>query len=281
MASPFQPKQVQVNGVDLAYIERGTGDPVVFVHGSLGDYRTWMLQLEPFARRYHVIAYSRRYHWPNALPGQGVPYAAAQHATDLAALIEALGIAPTHVVGSSYGAMTALTCAVGRPDLIRSLTLGEPPLLPWLAQSPGGTAILETFLATAFQPAGQALAAGQDEVGIGLFLDGVLGPGAYTRLPAEVRAGMLDNAAAMRFETTTAPDVYFSALAPEDVNRLRLPTLLVQGEVSPLMFGMITDELARYLPHAERATIPRASHSMHTMNPQAYNETVLAFLDRH
>ncbi len=280
MMMPGQPATIHVNDVDLAYIEQGRGVPVLFVHGSLGDYRTWGAQLGSFAERYRVIAYSRRYHWPNAQPSEGVPYAIAQHVSDLGALIDALGLAPTHLVGSSYGAMTALTLAVERPNVVRSLVLGEPPLLPWLARLPGGPALVEAFMATAFGPAGQALAQGDAEGGVRQFIDGVLGPGAFDRLPSLARQGMLDNAAEMRAETTTPPESYFPRLSPEDVGRLRMPTLLLQGEASPSMFGPIVDELARVLLHAARATIPAASHGMHLQNPPAYNATVLAFLAR-
>ena len=281
MTTPIQPSTVHVDDVDLAYVEQGRGAPVIFVHGSLGDYRSWDAQLAPFAERYRAVPYSRRYHWPNAQPGDGVAYAAAQHAADLGALIESLGLAPAHVVGSSYGAITALTCAVERPAVVRSLVLGEPPLLPWLARLPEGAPLIEAFLATAFGPAGQALAWGEAEAGVRLFVDGVLGSGAFDRLPPPARGVMLANAAALRAETVTPPEHYFPALSPEDVGRLRMPTLLLQGEVSPPIFAPIVGELARALPAAERATIPAASHMMQAQNPPAYNATVLAFLARH
>jgi pimeloyl-ACP methyl ester carboxylesterase len=281
MLTEVQVKRVQANGAELHYVEQGHGDPLVFVHGSLGDYRTWGLQMAPFAEHYRVIAYSRRYHSPNARPGAGVAYAAAQHAADLGALIEELNLAPAHVVGSSYGAMTALALALGRPALGRSLVLGEPPLLPWLAGVAGGPAVFESFGATAFGPAAQAFARGEEEAGVRLFLDGVLGPGAFDRLPPQARAVMLENAPSMRSETQTPSKQYFAAIAPADAARLRLPVLLLQGEVSPRVFGLISDELARCLPHAERVTIPAASHSMHNMNPPAYNTAVRDFLARH
>ena len=202
MTTP-QPSTVHVNDVDLAYVEQGRGDPVIFVHGSLGDYRLWGAQMAPFGERYRAIAYSRCYHWPNAQPGDRVTYAVAQHAADLSALIESLGLAPAHVVGSSYGALTALTLAVERPALVRSLVLGEPPLLPWLAQQPDGGDLVEAFMATSFGPAAQAFARGEAEAGIRLFIDGVLGAGAFEQRPPEARAAMLDNAAEMRTETTT------------------------------------------------------------------------------
>src|SRR6478752_2343596 len=100
MTSP--PATVHVNDVDLAYVEQGQGDPVVLVHGSVNDYRSWRSQLEPFSARHRVIAYSRRVHWPNAQPRAGDVFSAEQHAADLAALIELLGFAPAHLVGSSY-----------------------------------------------------------------------------------------------------------------------------------------------------------------------------------
>src|SRR5512142_1578335 len=95
---------VQANGQTLHYLEQGTGEPIVLVHGSLGDYRTWRPQLEPFAQQYRVIAYSRRYQYPNSWPGDGHNYSPALHAEDLAGLVQTLGLGRVHLVGSSFGA---------------------------------------------------------------------------------------------------------------------------------------------------------------------------------
>ena len=62
---PVQLTRLRVNGVDLHYLEIGKGVPVIFVHGGLDDYRMWDAQLEPFSQQYRVIAYSRRYNYPN------------------------------------------------------------------------------------------------------------------------------------------------------------------------------------------------------------------------
>src|SRR5438477_7990283 len=63
-------KMLFVNGTELAYIERGQGPPVILVHDTLGDYRSWAPQLMALSRNYHVIAYSRRYHYPNHSNGK-------------------------------------------------------------------------------------------------------------------------------------------------------------------------------------------------------------------
>jgi len=281
MSMPVSSQTVRVNDADLAFITQGSGTTVVFVHGSLNDYRSWHAQIAPFAEQYRLVAYSRRYHWPNAQPSAEDIYAVAQHASDLGALIETLSQGPAHVVGSSYGAMTALTLAVARPELVRSLVLGEPALLPWLTRLPGGTTMVETFLATAFQPAGEAFTRGDVETGVRTFINGVIGAGAFDHLPPHVREMMLDNAPAMRIETTTPPEQYFPALSTVDIERLSVPVLLVQGEVSPRIFGPITEVLAHLLPENERVTIAAASHGMHAQNPAAYNDAVLAFLAKH
>jgi non-heme chloroperoxidase len=265
------------NDVGFAFVSQGTGDAVVFVHGSVSDYRSWQHQIPRFAQRYRAIAYSRRYHWPNPPPGEGVAYTIDRHVADLIAVIEALRLAPARLVGSSYGAMTALTAAIVRPDLVHSLVLGEPPLIPWLARLPEGAQLVEEFMANAFEPARAAFAKGDTEAGVRSFINGVIGNGAFDRLPPLAREMMLDNGAEMRSETMTPPEQYFSRVSPNDVGALSVPVLLAEGALSPRVFHVITDELASALPTAQRISIPGASHGMHNQNPDAYNETVTAF----
>ena len=52
---------MQVNGASLTYVDDGQGAPVVFVHGSLADHRTWERQRAIVGKQYRVIAYSQRY----------------------------------------------------------------------------------------------------------------------------------------------------------------------------------------------------------------------------
>jgi pimeloyl-ACP methyl ester carboxylesterase len=275
------PGRVSVNGAELAYIEQGEGDLIAFVHGSLNDLRSWDGQRAALADGYRAVACSRRYHWPNAAPCAGDLYAIATHTADLAALIEALGPGPAHLVGSSYGAMTVLTLAAARPELARTLVLGEPPLLPWLTTTPDGTALFEAFMAEAWEPAGEAQKRGDTDAMVRLFVDGVIGPGTFEHLPPPARSSMLDNAPELALELQTPPETYFPRLTPDDLRRLRVPALLLTGERSPHMFHRIQDQLASQLPDIERATIPDASHTMHLANPGAYTEMVRDFLARH
>jgi pimeloyl-ACP methyl ester carboxylesterase len=57
---PADLKTTELRGVGLAYLERGSGQPVVFVHGSISDLTIWESQLGPIGESYRAIAYSRR-----------------------------------------------------------------------------------------------------------------------------------------------------------------------------------------------------------------------------
>jgi pimeloyl-ACP methyl ester carboxylesterase len=76
--------------VDLAYVDQGTGAPVVFVHGSFSDFRIWERQRPALAQSYRFIAYNQRDHGPEPWPDEGKYYSAVTHAADLAAFLGAL-----------------------------------------------------------------------------------------------------------------------------------------------------------------------------------------------
>src|SRR3989442_5606255 len=197
---------VRVRGTDLRFVERGTGIPVVFVHGSLGTLESWGPQIDAFATRFRVIAYSRRYHWPNAAQPDGQEYSLSLHADDLIGLIEALGLERVHLVGSSYGAYVALLATLRRPDLVRSLVLAEPPILPWLGRTPAGDSLLRTFDRTVFKAARAAFVRDDSVGAVQRFWDGLAGATSpFDALPERARARLLRSVFELRLETRADP----------------------------------------------------------------------------
>ena len=169
-------KQVSINGVEIAYLDAGKGDPVVFVHGGLQDYRFWEELLPRFAQSFRVIPYSRRNHFPNAVSADDTPDGAGDiHGEDLAALVGALRLQRVHVVAHSSGAVTALFFAIKHPELVRTLALNEPPATGLLASAPDGAAVLREFGA-GLGPAREAFRTGDLDRGVRLFVDGVGAP---------------------------------------------------------------------------------------------------------
>src|SRR6267154_1343992 len=128
MAMAGEVKRISANGTELAYVEFGRGEPVIFVHGGLQDYRMWLGHLPKFAGRYRAIAYSRRNHYPNEVSPDGMPDGAADaHGEDLVAFVRALGFSKVRIVAHSSGAHAALFFAASHPDMVVSLALNEPP----------------------------------------------------------------------------------------------------------------------------------------------------------
>ncbi len=278
MADQQRIKSVLVNNAELHYVESGEGPPVVMVHGSLSDFRTWGFQRRFFSKQYRVIAYSRRYHYPNAMPAGRSDYSVGLHAEDLSALIRALGLGPAHIIGSSYGAYASLIMAARHPELVRTLVIGEPPMFPLLKTDKEGAHLLRAFLKQVWEPSIQAFEAGNLEEGSRIFYEGITSTGAYEKLSPSARNGMLENALPLKAEAISR--VRFPDFAKHDAERIQAPCLLLDSERSPRLFHRITDMLEGMLPRTERGVIANASHSMHTDNPKEYNERVMKFLAR-
>ncbi len=273
-----QPTRARVNGVELHYVERGRGEPLILLHGGQGDYRSWGPQVEALSRHYRVISYSRRYHHPNDNPLAAHDHSAYVEADDLAAFIRRLRLGRAHLVGTSYGAFTALALAVRHPGMARSLVLAEPPVHQWVRGDPRGAALYREFMTTIHEPVGRAFKAGDDEGAMRIFVDGLAGARRFDGLPPEARAAVMQNSRFFKALTLSADP--FPDLPKEKVRRLRVPALIVAGENTIERHTLVNEELARLLPDAERVVIPRAGHGAARENPQAFNEAVLEFLAR-
>ena len=273
-----QLKKVFVNGVELHYLEQGQGVPVIFIHGGLVDYRYWAAQMEPFSQRYRVIAYSRRYNYPNNNPNIGPDHSAIVEAADLAALIKRLKLGPVHLVGHSYGAYTALFLAVKHPELVRTLVLGEPPALRWVLNLPGGKAVFDEFMNNIWKPAGQAFKHGNQEQALRITIDYFIGKGAFDQLPQEFRAVLRDNLPEWKALTTSRDAV--PLLRREDARRIKIPTLMLTGDRTLRIHHLVNDELERLLANGERVRID-ATHEMWEEQPEKCRQATLTFLFKH
>jgi non-heme chloroperoxidase len=272
-------KRVSANGTMLAYVELGHGEPVIFVHGGLQDYRMWLKHLPNFAHRYHVIAYSRRNNYPNETSPNGMPDGAADvHGEDLAAFVRALGLSKVRIVAHSSGAHAALFFAASHPDMVVSLALNEPPAAGMLLGTESGAETLKEF-SIKLAPAREALKAGDTKNGIPLFVDGVGGPGAYERRAAADKSMNSDNAASYLADATTSrPRAAFTC---DMAKAIAAPVLLSNGERSQNFFFRINDRLEACLPHSERIVVAGSSHTVPSESPDAYDKAVLTFLAKH
>jgi pimeloyl-ACP methyl ester carboxylesterase len=269
-------QKVVANGVELHYLEQGQGDPLILIHGGLADYREWAPQMERFAQSHRVIAYSRRYNYPNQNPEIRPDHSALVEAEDLAAFLGALKLDQSDIVGYSYGAFTALALALDHPELIRVLVLAEPPVLRWALDLPGGEAVFAEFMSSFWEPVGAAFRQGDKERALRLSLTFFAGADILDDLPAEVRQTFEDNL--HDWEALTTSSDAFPIIAKEQVKQMQIPTLLLTAAQTMPIHQLVNDELERLLPQGTRVTIADATHEMWTQQPEACGAAVLKFL---
>ncbi len=274
-------KTVIINKHTINYLDIGKGEPVVFVHGTVGDYRTWAAQMDTFSINHRVIAYSRRYAYPNKqIINDSADYSVTAHAKDLTQFLKTLDIGPVHLVGHSFGASTSLITALEHPELLRSLTLGEPAVMSLLQNVPDGGKILNDFAAKVFIPTAEAFNNNNDKKAVELFVGGVLGDSLFfSQAPQQQRDIMLDNILELR--AVVSEENIFPPLACDYIKTLKTPVLLLKGDRSPELLTTMIDELATCIENNELATLPNSSHGLEFENPIEFNNIVLDFINKH
>lgn len=261
---------IEIDGHPLAYAQAGSGAPLVMIHGTLGDQRSWAAQMAPFGERFHAMAVSLRHCWPGRWE-EGGDFTIARHTADIAAFIRALGAGRVRLVGHSRGGHIAFRVAQHHPDLLAALVLVEPG--GELDASLGG-APPAGEQGSAFARAAALIGEGRTEEGLTIVAEHTGGPGAWARRSEARRAVNRDNATTLLGQVNEQRSPYTKAEAAA----IGTPTLLVGGANSQPQFARILDALEPVMPHARRVTIPGAAHSVQADNPAALNAAVLDFL---
>ena len=288
---PIDLRIADLGQVKLAYVEAGSGEPVVFVHGIPTDYRAWNSQIGPFSGKYHVIAYSRRLAQPNQNTMDYEKSTIENNSADLVRLIEELGISPVHLVGHSYGAFASAFCASTNPELIRTLTLIEPAVSTILLKNlRSKSEFLALFLAHPFvaisaakfqrnslDPSLKAFRQGDFDAALRYNLDGIMNRhGAFEKFPEPVRTMVKENERTVGELMAEVP-----VFGREEASKISAPTLLIHGTESPAVLHVIVDRLGKAIPKSEVSMISGAAHFPHFEKPQEFNQLVLGFLSKH
>lgn len=265
-----------VNGIRLAYQLTGDGDvPIMAIHGSWSSHETWSQVVSRVAERFRVLTYDRRGHSASERPpGQGNQ---REDVADAAALIEQLGLAPSYVVGNSFGAEIALLLAAERPDLVRGVVAHEPAFVNLLD---GRAEFGPTFseIEERIEAVLERIRSGDNAGAAELFAETVaLGPGAWGQLPAQIQETWILNAPTFLDEEND-PDN--GRVDVRSLERFSGPVLLTLGDQSPPMFEPIVRILAAAHPRAEVLTFPGAGHVPHVTHPNEFAEAITSFIEK-
>lgn len=260
------------SGIRVPYVVSGTGEPLLFVHGSLCDYRYWDGQAGVLSQQFTCLSVSLSHYWPAADAAAQRAFGWKMHVDELAEFIAALGLGPVHLVGHSRGACVAFQLARAFPELVKTLTLADPggPLQVDGVPQAGLPAATEALRATV----AELVESGAIEAGVEMFVDSVSMPGIWRRSRPGFRRMALDNAATLPKQFRDPLPAYTRA----DAAALTCRTLLIEGERSPRMYRDNVAALAGWIRHVDKRSIAGASHGMNVTHAAAFNRLVRSFV---
>ena len=271
-AFPQKTGRITVNGQTLNYIEAGSGPTVILIHGSVGDYREWSNQVSALTQHYHVIAYSRRFHWPNSSPASNADAGVDEQVNDLFEFIKATGVGPVHIVGHSLGGAIALSFTLQHRELVQSLVLAEPAVSGVLAKTPENDTLVKESQAIRGKMK-EVFRTGNDELIVKTYADHVA-PGDFESADAEERKMLFDNVSAFQLDFNSQRPPFTC----EDAQKISVPVLVLAGNQSPMGLQRIAETTAQCVKGARFVRIPQATHWMQHDQPKLFNNELMSFL---
>ncbi len=252
-------------GVKIWWEEQGGGEPVLAIMGLSFPLSMWHRTAPHIAQNFRVILFDNRGAGRSDSP-RG-PYTIARMAADAAAVMDAAGVPSAHVMGASMGGMIAQELALQFPHRVRSLILG----CTWC----GGVRAIRPDLRTFpnFLNFNALSAEGKMRALIPLL---------YT---PETPIARIDEDIALRLQSVPTTRGYYAQLVGtllwQSWNRLpqiHQPVQILHGELDRLIPPANAKLLAKRLPDARTAILPRAGHVFTTDQAELANATALAFL---
>jgi pimeloyl-ACP methyl ester carboxylesterase len=236
---------------------------VTFLHGLGSCGEDWILQLPSVDVDYAVLTVDLPGHGGSSL--RGIWPRISNFADDVADLIQALGLGPTHVVGLSLGGLVAQELALDHPDLVRSLVLVNtfPKLHLWKMRG---------FRAHRRLPI--LLRGDMDALGGWLVRELFPGDGmeevrelAVTRIKSNARSAYVRNIMALlRFDVS------------KRLGDIAAPTLVVSGERDLMVPHELKESLVFGIPTAKIEIVNDSGHATPIDSPDIFNNMLLRFL---
>jgi len=257
--------KVQLNGISLAYGDRGTGLPLMFLHAFPLNRTMWTAQEEALSSRFRIITVDLRGHGESDAPLWH--YTLDQAADDVRALMDHLSIGQAVLVGLSMGGYILFSFYRKYPDRTMGLVLAD-------TKAPADTAEGKE---ARFQMAQTAYKNGPTAIA-DIMLPKLLSPDAVTTNPdlvRRVRAMIEGNQI-----SGIAGDLMAMAERPDStplLGAITCPTHIIVGDRDQATPPSEAKLMADRIPGARLTVIPDAAHAANMEQPEAFNHIVRAF----
>ena len=261
---------LQLGALRIHLQDRGAGRPVLLLHGTGDNARTWDLFAAGLSKSFRVLAMDQRGHGKSdwAVPPA---YRCEDYLHDLTAAIDILGLDGLILLGHSMGALHASLYAALNPGRVAALIhVDIEPFPPdWNRK----------YLLGLYKSLPDAYASPED------YVDEIARNAPYAR-----REYLRDLASTAlerkgdRWHRTYDREILarFDHYDLRDrLAEIRCPTLVIRGTESRVLGREAAERMVRALPSGELAEIPKATHPAHLDNPEAFREAVTGFLARH
>lgn len=263
----------KINDINLYWKLTGDkGETLILVHGSWGDHHNWDAVVGELSKSFRVLTYDRRGYSQSEKPFPKSGF--KNEVWDLIRLIEFLHISGAHIVGNLFGASIVMKTATQRPDLFKTMIVNDPPLFGLLNEEQNAPIALEAFdyriksIMDLYQNKKIEAAAFQyvDTIGIG--------PGAWEKLSESMRHIFIANAESWYNQMTDPEIIDFDF---NQISNFKKPTLLSNGDLSPLIYHKVVDKLENIIAHSKRITYQGSAHVPHISNPKKFVEAIRNF----
>ena len=266
---------VVLHGMRFHYVEWGdcAGHPILFLHGGGQTCRTWDVVCHELAQDYRCIAVDLRGHGDSEWSYES-DYRIEAYATDTAALIDALDLAPLVIVGMSLGGVTGLHYALGQPDRVSGFVAVD--VGPWVnvegalpirqfMQEVGSLDQLEQFVDAAlrFNPRRDAR---------------LLRHSLWNNLRSCPDGRLMWKTDLRRRSERSAVVTEALGALRQRIADLRCPTLIVRGGDSPILGEEHAQRFAEAIPHGRWIAIEGAGHNVQGDQPRALVQALRTFL---
>lgn len=249
----------------LYYEARGSGPALVLAHGAGGNAAIWWQQVPFFLDRgFRVVTFDHRGFARS--PCRDDAFELGRFPADLLALLDAEGVDRAALVCQSMGGWTGLPTALRHPERVRCLVLcGTPGGLQTPKVEQSLAQVAERVRRTGLTgPGGAALAAdfpGRDRERAFL----------YEQISGFNRA----------LPPSLATRIRDARTRPDELAGYRVPTLVIAGSEDALFPPEALREVADAIPGAEFTEFEGAGHSTYFEQPERFNSTVAAFIEKH